>query len=177
MCKQQTRTIKLKCHERFFSISFFVVITGLVTKPCRKFTWNWHLLKPTLKNLPAEWKLSIIHGYLAQSNISLYGKPIYITLIARRSSKYAGTRFLKRGATVYGDVANEVETEQIVFDASLSSLESGHFSSFVQTRGSIPFFWSQGISKIVPKPPIISEWLITKCCPWCFSCYHDYLIH
>ena len=29
--------------------------------------------------------------------ISIYGRSIYVTLIARRSRKYAGTRFLKRG--------------------------------------------------------------------------------
>ena len=28
----------------------------------------------------------------------MYGRPIYLTLIARRSKEYAGTRFLKRGA-------------------------------------------------------------------------------
>ena len=31
-------------------------------------------------------------------DISVYGKPVYLTLIARRSSYYAGARFLKRGA-------------------------------------------------------------------------------
>ena len=30
-------------------------------------------------------------------DINVYGKPLYVTLIARRSNKYAGTRFLKRG--------------------------------------------------------------------------------
>lgn len=53
-----------------------------------------------------------------------------------------------------GDVANEVETEQIVFDSTISSLTVGKFTSFVQMRGSIPSQWSQDISKMVPKPPI-----------------------
>lgn len=30
-------------------------------------------------------------------DICVYGKPLYVTLIARRSKKFAGTRFLKRG--------------------------------------------------------------------------------
>lgn len=32
------------------------------------------------------------------SDICVYGRPIYVTLIARRSKEFAGTRFLKRGA-------------------------------------------------------------------------------
>ena len=31
-------------------------------------------------------------------DISVYGRPLYLTLIARRSNEYAGTRFLKRGS-------------------------------------------------------------------------------
>lgn len=30
-------------------------------------------------------------------DLSIYGHSIYMTLIARRSQKFAGTRFLKRG--------------------------------------------------------------------------------
>lgn len=53
-----------------------------------------------------------------------------------------------------GDVANEVETEQMVHDSGVSSLSSGHFCSFVQLRGSVPSQWSQDVSKMVPKPAI-----------------------
>jgi hypothetical protein len=56
-------------------------------------------------------------------------------------------------------VANEVETEQILQDASMSGVGIGdrgaRVTSFVQLRGSIPGLWSQDISKMVPKPPII----------------------
>ncbi|MEQ2256632.1 phosphatidylinositol-3,5-bisphosphate 5-phosphatase, partial [Ilyodon furcidens] len=84
----------------------------------------------------------------------IYGRPVHITLIARRSSKFAGTRFLKRGANCEGDVANEVETEQIVHDASVMSFTAGSYSSYVQVRGSVPLYWSQDISTMMPKPPI-----------------------
>jgi hypothetical protein len=50
---------------------------------------------------------------------SIYGRAFLLTLIARRSNRYAGTRFLKRGANMEGDVANEVETEQILCDSSI----------------------------------------------------------
>lgn len=94
-----------------------------------------------------DWQIEVIHGFISQSNISIFGRPVYICLVARRSTRFAGTRFLKRGANFTGDVANEVETEQIVID--------GHrLCSFVQMRGSIPSHWSQDVSKIVPKPPI-----------------------
>ena len=41
-----------------------------------------------------------------------------MTLIARRSRYFAGARYLKRGVNDEGNVANEVETEQIVFEAT-----------------------------------------------------------
>lgn len=55
-----------------------------------------------------------------------------------------------------GEVANEVETEQIVHEAVWSSLSESHVTSFVQIRGSVPSHWAQtsGDRKIVPKPPI-----------------------
>ena len=156
-----------------------------------KFVWNEHLLKG-LEDVDPDWVLPIVHGFVDQSNISIYGKPIYLTLIARRSNRYAGTRFLKRGANNNGDVANEVETEQIACDASIGSdrlghylhiftilvllltviitiiitiiiaiiitiIITGHYTSFVHMRGSVPAHWSQDISKIQPKPPIFIE--------------------
>lgn len=53
-----------------------------------------------------------------------------------------------------GDVANEVETEQVVHDASVMSFTAGSYSSYVQVRGSVPLYWSQDISTMMPKPPI-----------------------
>lgn len=60
----------------------------------------------------------------------MLGRVIFITLIARRSRHHAGARYLKRGVndevsihrsserslspSIQGNVANEVETEQIV---------------------------------------------------------------
>ena len=59
-----------------------------------------------------------------------------------------------QNSILQGDVANEVETEQIVHDSGVSSLNDGRFSSFVQMRGSVPGHWSQDVSKMVPKPTI-----------------------
>lgn len=60
--------------------------------------WNSHLLKPVEKDLHRDWILYVTHGFIGQSNVSIFGRSMYITIIARRSNKYAGTRFLKRGA-------------------------------------------------------------------------------
>lgn len=127
---------------------------GLANFVNRKFVWNNKLLEPMEQLLHPDWILYVTHGFIGQSSVCVYGKPIYLTLIARRSAQYAGTRFLKRGSNFQGSVANEVETEQIVFDSSVSSFTRGRFTSFVQMRGSIPAHWSQDIAKMVPKPPI-----------------------
>ena len=50
-----------------------------------------------------DWILNIIHGFVDQANISVYGSPILLTLVARRSCQFAGTRFLKRGANYKGN--------------------------------------------------------------------------
>ena len=126
---------------------------GVRNKPCKKFCWNEYLLRPIMKKISYRWVVYLIHGYLSQSSLNIFGCSVFVTMIARRSSRYAGTRFLKRGGTNEGYVANEVETEQIVHNACISSFNKGKFTSFVHVRGSIPLFWSQD-PKQVPKPPI-----------------------
>ncbi|XP_055889530.1 polyphosphoinositide phosphatase-like [Biomphalaria glabrata] len=129
------------------------VVCGVKNAPCRKYVWNNHLLKGFEGHVHSDWILYIIHGFIGQSNICVFGKSFYLTLIGRRSNQYAGTRFLKRGANHEGYVANEIETEQIVQDTSVTFLGHGKVTSYVQHRGSVPLFWSQDISKMV-KPPI-----------------------
>ncbi|CAG9765575.1 unnamed protein product [Ceutorhynchus assimilis] len=142
---------KLLCTNGTKEIQYF----GIRTHPLKKFVWNLHLISEALKvDLHPNWILYITHGFISQSNINVFGRPLYLTLIARRSSKYAGTRFLKRGANFQGDVANEVETEQIVHDSGVSSFTKSHFTSFVQMRGSIPGHWKQEMGKMVAKPAI-----------------------
>lgn len=129
-----------------------------------RFVWNNLLLKPILSNVDVaayEWFQPIIHGFVDQANISIFGRKIYITIIARRSHHFAGARFLKRGVNNKGNVANEIETEQIVSDM-LTTLfhdpkhgffNNPRFTAFVQHRGSIPLYWTQDLNRL-PKPPI-----------------------
>ncbi|KAK9447710.1 SacI homology domain-containing protein [Limtongia smithiae] len=128
------------------------------------FVWNQYLLKPAYaQNIDVlTWCLPVIHGFIDQANISVYGRNVSIAIIARRSHYFAGARYLKRGANDQGYVANDVETEQIVSDTlttSFHALDGGLFAnpsytSFVQHRGSIPLFWTQDVSGMSPKPPI-----------------------
>lgn len=129
-----------------------------------RFVWNKLLLNPILENKDIatyEWFQPIIHGFIDQANISIYGNKIYITIIARRSRQFAGARFLKRGVNHGGNVANEIETEQIVTDMLVSSFHDSkygfynnpRYTSFVQHRGSIPLYWTQDLNRL-PKPPI-----------------------
>ena len=129
-------------------------VVGIRTLPHYKFVWNEFLLENFETRVHSSWVLHIIHGFVSQGDLEVFGRSIFITLVARRSKKYAGTRFLKRGANGEGDVANEVETEQIVNLAEVQDWNRGSFTSFVQLRGSIPLCWSQDVRQIVPKPPI-----------------------
>lgn len=128
------------------------------------FVWNSHLLQPAVDALkdPYDWCRPIIHGYVDQASVSIYGRTAFITIIARRSRYFAGARFLKRGANDLGYVANDVETEQIVSEALTTSFHapggklfaSPEYTSYVQHRGSIPLYWTQDNTGVTPKPPI-----------------------
>ncbi|KAJ5227372.1 Polyphosphoinositide phosphatase [Penicillium citrinum] len=128
------------------------------------FVWNNHLLTPAEETFkkPYDWCIPITHGYVDQSKMSVYGRLIYITIIARRSRFFAGARFLKRGANDLGFVANDVETEQIVSEQTTTSFHSAgptlhanpNYTSYVQHRGSIPLYWTQENTGVSPKPDI-----------------------
>lgn len=86
------------------------------------FVWNHYLLRSGFKDLNSHsgWILPLIYGFVDQASnverirpiqssasafsnrlvlleISIFGRNIVITLIARRSRHFAGARFLKRG--------------------------------------------------------------------------------
>ncbi|XP_069423412.1 phosphatidylinositide phosphatase SAC2 isoform X2 [Ovis canadensis] len=68
-----------------------------------------------------------------------------VALISRRSRHRAGMRYKRRGVDKNGNVANYVETEQLIHVHS-------HTLSFIQTRGSVPVFWSQAGYRYNPRP-------------------------
>ena len=126
-------------------------MTTLEKSPNNLYLWNDYLTKGFTSHGSC-WFLPIIYGFVDQSKISVFGHNILITLIARRSRHFAGARFLKRGVSEQGFVANDVETEQIVnsedtttFSIPLgrtfgenNTVDNPSYSSFLQHRGSIP---------------------------------------
>lgn len=126
------------------------------------FVWNEYLARPLLDALKTSprsvflspWTVALVHGSFKQQRCSILSRSLTLTLVARRSRYYAGTRYLKRGVNDDGYVANDVEIEQIVQDHMLLPTDPGGVSAYVQMRGSIPTFWSQETSVAMPKPPI-----------------------
>ncbi|ORX37871.1 SacI homology domain-domain-containing protein [Kockovaella imperatae] len=135
-----------------------------------RFMWNYHLAIPAF-NLEetqdrCRWVLPLIHGFVDQAKINVFTRTVYLTLLARRSRFFAGTRFLTRGANDNGHVANEVETEQIVSEPLATPFGAkspytngsvagyGGYTSFVQYRGSIPVMWHQESTQLTARPPI-----------------------
>uniref|UniRef100_A0A0D9VQB8 SAC domain-containing protein n=1 Tax=Leersia perrieri TaxID=77586 RepID=A0A0D9VQB8_9ORYZ len=119
------------------------------------FVWNEFLTRSIRNHLKnTTWTVALIHGFFKQSKLSVSGKEFWLTLIARRSRHFAGTRFLKRGVNEKGRVANDVETEQIVFEDTPDEIPH-QISSVVQHRGSIPLVWFQETSRLNIRPDII----------------------
>eukprot|EP01104_Vermistella_antarctica_P016020 TRINITY_DN5378_c0_g1_i2.p1 TRINITY_DN5378_c0_g1~~TRINITY_DN5378_c0_g1_i2.p1 ORF type:complete len:529 (+),score=76.47 TRINITY_DN5378_c0_g1_i2:181-1767(+) len=77
-------------------------------------------------------------------------------LISRRCTRRAGARYHMRGADLLGNVANFVETEQMLVTSS------GIVSSFVQIRGSVPLFWTQHVSSGIKPKPVITTNTFTR---------------
>uniref|UniRef100_A0A803KQX4 SAC domain-containing protein n=1 Tax=Chenopodium quinoa TaxID=63459 RepID=A0A803KQX4_CHEQI len=82
------------------------------------------------------------------------GKNFILTLIARRSCQFAGTRYEKRGVNEKGQAANDVEVEQTVWPI-INSKRPTEITSIVQNRASIPLCWSQKPSLFNLKPDIL----------------------
>ncbi|XP_026441021.1 phosphoinositide phosphatase SAC2-like [Papaver somniferum] len=166
--KNENRYKKLLCSidltkDFFFSYSYHVMrslqknLCDAQTGPDiyeNMFVWNEFLTRGIRHNLENTlWTVALVYGFFKQEKLSVSGRDFYLTLISRRSRHYAGTRYRKRGVDEKGRVANDVETEQIVFE----DLPEGYpveISSVVQHRGSIPLFWSQETSPLIAKPKI-----------------------
>lgn len=114
-----------------------------------RFVWNGFLLKSFSNSKFRNFTLPIIHGFISINQCVIDGHTFTWTLISRRSIHRSGTRFFTRGIDKDGNVANFVETEQIVE-------YQGDKASFVQIRGSIPLYWSQLPNlRYKPKPQVL----------------------
>ncbi|TKX22953.1 hypothetical protein C1H76_4989 [Elsinoe australis] len=77
-------------------------------------------------------------------------KDFLLTLVSRRSVKRAGLRYLRRGVDDEGNVANNVESEQMLSSPTWD--DDNKVFSLTQVRGSIPLFFSQSPYSFKPIP-------------------------
>jgi hypothetical protein len=107
--------------------------------------------------------LPVMFGMLRITATKVKSTPFTFALITRRSRHRAGTRYFSRGIDENGNVANYNETEQIIVlndtAGGMAGFEGGHgmengkvsgqrgadlqVLSYVQTRGSVPVFWTE----------------------------------
>lgn len=120
------------------------------------FLWNHFHLKEFLSvaKSPLIWLVFFIYGFFEQTECNLFGMRLLVTVIARRNRHFAGTRYLKRGINNDGNVANDVETEQILEEISTTWSDQPMISSYIHIRGSVPIYWYQESNSIIPKPNI-----------------------
>ncbi|XP_076890434.1 phosphoinositide phosphatase SAC2-like isoform X2 [Bidens hawaiensis] len=167
--KNENRYKKLLCSvdltkDFFFSYSYHVMQSLQKNLSAQEsgqhiyetmFVWNEFLTTAVHSQLKNKlWTVALVYGFFKQVKLLISDKEFKLTLIARRSRHYAGTRYLKRGVNEKGRVANDVETEQIVFE-DVPEGSPVKISSVVQNRGSIPLFWSQETSRLNMKPDIV----------------------
>jgi len=119
-----------------------------------RFFWNRSASRELAAAGAHDFITPIINGFVGSADVSGSGvgagagagagsavgpslPPLQLLLVSRRGCARVGTRFNVRGADADGNVANYVETEQLLL------LGSGRVASFVQVRGSIPLLWEQ----------------------------------
>ncbi|XP_062352535.1 phosphatidylinositide phosphatase SAC2 isoform X1 [Cinclus cinclus] len=138
-----------------------------------RFFWNKHMIEDLISIDSAEvdfWIIPIIQGFVqveelvvnySESSDDDKSSPetppqesscvddihptFLVALISRRSRHRAGMRYKRRGVDKNGNVANYVETEQLIH-------VHNHTLSYIQTRGSVPVFWSQVGYRYNPRP-------------------------
>ncbi|KAI9139520.1 SacI homology domain-containing protein [Paraphysoderma sedebokerense] len=119
-----------------------------VTELNMRFWWNQALSLP-FSSMASKWVVPVIQGFVQSEVCTVEDFTFELILISRRSRNRAGLRYQRRGVDEKGNVANFVETEQIVV---MKISDQTHILSHVQIRGSIPIFFSQAASSLHPVP-------------------------
>lgn len=117
-----------------------------------RFWWNSFLSEEVNAVAGSEPFIShMIYGYFKSHSAIFDGisQPIEFALLTRRSIYRAGTRYFRRGVDDNGNVANFNETEQF-----FTTPNGKEIFSFLQTRGSVPVFWSE-INNLKYKPNLV----------------------
>lgn len=115
----------------------------------RRFWWNHYLCEELLNNDVGSFVTPVIYGYFKLHSAQFNGgQTLDFAMVTRRSPFRAGTRYFRRGIDEGGDVANFNETEQIL------TTSDAKIFSFLQTRGSVPVYWSE-INNLRYKPNLV----------------------
>ena len=103
----------------------------------KSYYWNLELYRDFVsQGVDTQWLIPIIQGYVGISTVNHLNETLLLALISRRSCERTGTRYNCRGLDDEGNVANYVETEQIL-------IVGKYVYSYLQIRGSVPLFWEQ----------------------------------
>ncbi|EEQ36438.1 hypothetical protein FOB63_000533 [Clavispora lusitaniae] len=114
-----------------------------------RFWWNRYLCEELVAAGADSFVTPVIYGYFKSHMAYFKGhQSLEFALITRRSCTRAGTRYFRRGIDEDGNVANFNETEQIFTTADKQIF------SFLQTRGSVPVYWSE-INNLRYKPNLV----------------------
>ena len=108
-----------------------------------QYCWNYSMAKCFDSEGMNEFVYPVINGFFGERSVSEYGEnnDLHFILIGRKDDRRSGMRFLIRGADSNGNVANSVETEEILFFKD--NEENINICSFIELRGSIPLLWTQ----------------------------------
>ena len=107
------------------------------TRADPSFYWNMELSRDLIsQGIDTQWLVPIVQGFVGIERVVFQDSTIALALISRRSCDRTGTRYNCRGVDEEGNVANYVETEQVVIVGDKTF-------AYVQVRGSIPIYWEQ----------------------------------
>ena len=110
------------------------------------FCWNYSIAKCFDSDGMNEFIFPVINGFfgaraIQKDNEDISQNDTHFILIARKDDRRSGMRFLIRGADSNGNVANSVESEEIItFKDNDGNI---NICSFIEVRGSIPLIWEQ----------------------------------
>ncbi|KAI9767110.1 MAG: hypothetical protein M1840_005899 [Geoglossum simile] len=151
-----------RADDRFFWNRF--IQTDLIDFRAGGGSGNSHQRQQNMQQPGADpYILPVIFGMMEIRNTAVKSTPLTFVLISRRSRHRVGTRYFSRGIDDQGHVSNFNETEQIVIlndsTGGLAGFAGGggiqngkvggidrpevQVMSYVQTRGSVPLYWSE----------------------------------
>jgi hypothetical protein len=119
--------------------------------PERRYFWNEELLKVFARHrLPQCWRIPVVQGFVGEVHLQCEKLAYLYINVSRRSKFMAGTILNCTGIDHNFNVANFVETEEVLMCRNV-------LFSHVSLRGSAPLFWEQSGASICFKKELESD--------------------